>query len=1232
MQIRTLNDGINGNQQYYFYHDDTRDYNTSNHSDTYISDASGTSIKHWTFDNTTGLQGNLYEHSLPSWGYMRTTDIYWATDSDGNRYIGQSFVNIDPGQATQQTARTDQVRDNFGNLIQMKVYAYNNTSTPVRTYNNTYYSLGNYINNRLATSTVTPAGGSAITLATNYYDQPNNNGTNGSCGLWSYNFYAGTPNTAREFDPTYNGNTARGNLTFASTPGSVRCMAYDNAGLVLQTKDASGHVVTTTPDSSHNYSVPSAITTGNLTSTMQWNGAFDPTSATSPNGATSGMNYDAFGRPSFTTSPYGVTTGIAYSYSPPTKTVTTKNRFAKSTFDGFGREVKAETGYTTAASGSTPASTTTLSVTETQYAPCGCTPMGKMKQVSVPHAPGAATYWTVYNYDAIGRTVSVVQPNNSGTTQYLYSANTVKVTDPAGAWKIFTTDATGNLTQVTEPNPAGGTFLTYYTYSALNQLITVSMPRPSIPGGGTVTQTRSFVYDGNQRLQSVTNPESGTTSYTYNSDGTMATKTDAKNQVISYFYDTMGRLAQVKNGNVILRTLTYDANPDDQGNNYGTYLLGRLARIDYGVGNSAPAAAGNAWTELYSYDQAGGMLKKKLTLGRAELHPGSLEATLTYDDEGRMTSIKYPDFQYDPATGSGPTGPTYTYSYDQMGRPLTLTGGAYVSGVTYGPAGELTSINGETRTYNEQKQLTGINVPGLGSITYSFSSTNNNGRITGMTNTITGESVTYAYDSLNRLISASAGGQWGLSFSYDGFGNRLSQNVTAGSAPTIQQSYDMTTNRLQGQYYDANGNMGGISWDVENRLLQIQGQTAPYSTDTYDYGIDNKRIYKQTYLQSGNPEEVYFYVAGRKIATYTLAYLDITGDGYPTILFTQPKYNVYFGSRLMIANGQNVVLDRLGSVVWDGAPHSYFPYGEERTPTANNKDKFATYFRDASTGLDYADQRFYSSISGRFASADPYQASGGSTDPNSWNRYANVLSDPINFNDPEGLVAKAVEQQEDPERINHAAGGATAFYWWYWGQSGSGGGGSGSGSGGGGAGGGGEVISFTNTWLGKAQNAIANMSKGCADAIGAKYNLSNGPDSLLAKVTPQYSNAVVFIDGTLSEIRNKPMYEWGYKNSLSTGQFLGMIAQAFVAVQYDASGKAHAGNQIVLGPSAQNASPADRSLILIHEVLHSYTGLSDVDLANKLGLGDFGVDNFKASSTIANYLNGGCSSSMLAKP
>ena len=35
--------------------------------------------------------------------------------------------------------------------------------------------------------------------------------------------------------------------------------------------------------------------------------------------------------------------------------------------------------------------------------------------------------------------------------------------------------------------------------------------------------------------------------------------------------------------------------------------------------------------------------------------------------------------------------------------------------------------------------------------------------------------------------------------------------------------------------------------------------------------------------------------------------------------------------------------------------------------------------------------------------ADPYRASGGAADPGSWNRYAYVVGDPVNFGDPSGL-------------------------------------------------------------------------------------------------------------------------------------------------------------------------------------------------------------------------------------
>jgi RHS repeat-associated protein len=56
--------------------------------------------------------------------------------------------------------------------------------------------------------------------------------------------------------------------------------------------------------------------------------------------------------------------------------------------------------------------------------------------------------------------------------------------------------------------------------------------------------------------------------------------------------------------------------------------------------------------------------------------------------------------------------------------------------------------------------------------------------------------------------------------------------------------------------------------------------------------------------------------------------------------------------------------------------------------------------------LACADQRFYASSYGRFNTPDQYVATGGGTGdpdtPGSWNRYAYVIGDPVNFSDPNG--------------------------------------------------------------------------------------------------------------------------------------------------------------------------------------------------------------------------------------
>jgi RHS repeat-associated protein len=544
-------------------------------------------------------------------------------------------------------------------------------------------------------------------------------------------------------------------------------------------------------------------------------------------------------------------------------------------------------------------------------------------------------------------------------------------------------DAMGNLTQVNEPNPAGGAdYITTYTYDVLNHLVGVSMPRP------TGTQTRTWVYDTNQRLQSVTNPESGTVTFTYNPSGTMATRIDAKGQRTEYTYDAKMRVSDVAHFVNNLEstcehvTYGYDSSP------YTSFGTGRIASRITGCESTS-----GKFTEYFSYNAPGGLTNKTLVVRRNGVDR-TLSAAIGYDNEGRVIAESYP------------LGATYNYSFDSQGRPNRLTQGSsydVVTDVIYGAAGELRQIRytqdawdpidppvnyaTETRQYNSLYQLTRISIFSGMDIEYRYSATQNNGKITQMKNWNTGEEVSYQYDSLQRLSSAvTTGPEWGLSFAYDGFGNRTSQSVTKGSAPTANFSYDLN-NRIQGYGYgyDANGNITSmpfpaqtdLSYDSDNRLVTASGEI-------YAYTPDNKRVYRR--LANG-AEYFYFYLGNRKLGTYSLGANGFTG---------QP--NIFFMGRRI---GPDGTTDRLGS---DISGTKYFPFGEEATTTTQDRIKFATYTRDA-TGLDYADQRYYSSSLGRFLSSDPYAASGGPKDPGSWNRYAYADGDSINRIDPKGLYS-----------------------------------------------------------------------------------------------------------------------------------------------------------------------------------------------------------------------------------
>jgi RHS repeat-associated protein len=423
---------------------------------------------------------------------------------------------------------------------------------------------------------------------------------------------------------------------------------------------------------------------------------------------------------------------------------------------------------------------------------------------------------------------------------------------------------------------------------------------------------------------------------------------------------------------------------------------------------------------MYSYTVPGQVAGKRLRVTRADTLNETLTADLngswSYNNEGKLTGVNYPG---DPNGNYAP--PSYSYSYDGMGRlagmtetaPTSLT---LVSGVTYNAAGQmLTGL--DTRTYNSMGQLTSVY-----GITYNYSAAQNNGKITSQVDNSSGEQVTYAYDSLNRLISAQAGSSWGQGFAYDPFGNLTDKTVLAGSVPTLHVVPDPLTNHMGGE--DANGNSGGATWDVENRMIANGTARAAYDAQ-------NKRVWSCTtaasYLWFPCTSETYFFYGpgGKLLAqftpVYTLAWRDQQYQNHPATFTFQNTANTraYFGGRMLGAE------DRLGS------RGKYFPYGDDRSnpPPANDQVKFATYTRDSATGLDYADQRYYAASYGRFVSPDPYQASGGPSDPGSWNRYTYTRGDPINRFDPSGLEDEGPPAMQCVVDGLEFEGGFCEFYW-----------------------------------------------------------------------------------------------------------------------------------------------------------------------------------------------------------
>jgi RHS repeat-associated protein len=692
---------------------------------------------------------------------------------------------------------------------------------------------------------------------------------------------------------------------------------------------------------------------------------------------------------------------------------------------------------------------------------------------------GDATYGiTTYNYDALGRVNSVVEPDGaSSTVTTAYSGACTTVTDEAGKARKSCTDGLGRIAQVFE-DPATKNYETDYVYDALGNLTSVTQKGSN----ATNARTRSFVYDSLSRLLTATNPESGTVNYRYTTTpGALCSgdpsalcrkvaprpnQTGAGTTTTTYTYDALNRVY----------SKSYDDGTPDVAYRYDTSPQWGVT-VENPVGRLVLNSTSNGTIgDIFSYDTMG-RPKKVWNVDWV----GSLDidniSSFTYNLDGSVTTMTYPSgrvLSFTPESGGSCNGGSCT-----SGRTVSVTDTTnnipFVSNASYAPPGELLGMKNGTaansslytvsNTYTSRLQPQYMSAATatqtVFSLGYNFHiGAGDNGNVWHISNYLDGTSghptigsTDYTYDSLNRIATAQTTGtdctvitngltnNWGESFTVDAWGNLITKTVSKCTAEPLVVSVN-TNNQFVGACYDAAGNLLSGSncpvlytYDGENRLASTAGYTYTYdgagrrakkvsgATGTvYARGAGNEAV-TETNL-SGSIVNEYVFFNGKRLAR-----LDSAGVHY--------YFSDMLGSSSMIGNQSGTVEEM----------EDFYPYGGSRHILNNAAQHyhFTGKERDGESNIDYFGARYYSSGYGRFMTPDwaakptavPYAELGN---PQSLNLYSYTKNNPTIFTDPNGHcdvdgehhgglwcfahklgIAQTQKEQGDEARVNLSA-------------------------------------------------------------------------------------------------------------------------------------------------------------------------------------------------------------------
>jgi RHS repeat-associated protein len=648
--------------------------------------------------------------------------------------------------------------------------------------------------------------------------------------------------------------------------------------------------------------------------------------------------------------------------------------------------------------------------------------MGRVIKVSNPTEingywipTGDDTSWsyTLQSYDWKGRPLVTTMPDG-WTRENVYGGcgcaggEVVTTRDEAGRRRRATSDVLGRLVKLEELNWNQTVYATTnYEYNVRDQLTKITQQNDRV---------RTFTYDGLGRLQSRATPEQGTTNYTYFDDGLPQTITDGRGAKATLTY----------NGRHLVTSIAYDTSQAPgviatSAVSFGYDAAGNRTSMNDGLGSMT-----------YSYDQ----LSRMTSETRNFTNVGSF--TLTYGSYNLSGQLK---------SFTNPWGAQVGYNYDKAGRLTDVTGSGYAGVSTYATGLTYRAFGGiKGMTYGNNRSLSVTYDNRLRPTRWNFGTTQDYSYFYDYLNEHTGR-VTYAqnmndprldrsyeYDHVGRLAFAHTGaearahaysGQWGtmdgpysLGFDYDAWGNLTHrygwggevQGGGAGQSSDLYYSY-AGTNRRTAFTYDGAGNLtfdGGQHFEYDATGQQTKAYFSGY---TLDQGYDGNGL--RAKKSENNAAPTYFLrssVLGGQVVAEINWFNVAWGWSRGYVYSTAGLMAVQYGNAVSwvhedpitknkrITNSSGVVISSVELDPWGADAGSAWSSNATFQPR-----KFTSYDRDGN-GSDEAMFRRYNRWHSRFDQPDPSDESYSQANPQSFNRYAYVHNDPVNFVDPSGLV------------------------------------------------------------------------------------------------------------------------------------------------------------------------------------------------------------------------------------